>query len=139
MHHSTKSKKLIDVIHDLGLSADYSRILWLKTQLSNTILDEIQSKGAYPPSMMRKGEVIFFAVDYSDFSEDTAYGKETLLTTATALHQRRPQDGGSYSMAQKLVLTRKARDSSMTVSDLVPRKAPNRLIDKDLKSGSSQG
>ncbi|KAK2154315.1 hypothetical protein LSH36_271g04007 [Paralvinella palmiformis] len=54
-----------------GLSVDYSWIVTLETQLTNTIIASSREEGAYLSATMRRGALIFFVVDNSDFNEDT--------------------------------------------------------------------
>ena len=79
MHQSTRSKKLVDFLHGFGLSVDYSRILRLETQLANSVIESTREEGVHLPTNLRKGTFIFFAVDNSDFNEDTPDRKRTSM------------------------------------------------------------
>ena len=48
--------------------------------------------GVYIPPSLQKDRFIFFAIDNSDFAEDTPDGKHTLHATATAVYQQKHQD-----------------------------------------------
>ncbi len=85
VHQSTRSQKLVQFLHSFGLSVDYSRILRLETQLASSVIEANTAQGGYLPSTMKKGAFIFFAIDNSDFNEDTPDGKRTHHATATAL------------------------------------------------------
>ena len=63
--------------------------------MANAVIESMREDGAYLPATMRKGSFIFFAIDNSDFSEDTPDGKNTLHATATALYQRQEHDDES--------------------------------------------
>ena len=39
IHQSTRSKKVIDIMHVLGLSLDYNRSMRLETQLARSVLE----------------------------------------------------------------------------------------------------
>lgn len=84
IHQSTRRRQLVDFLHSYGLSVDYSRILQLETQLANAICDRYTNEGMYIPPGLVKGRFIFFAIDNSDFNEDTPDGKHTSHATATA-------------------------------------------------------
>ncbi len=45
--------------------------------------------GLYTPAGIQKSRFIFFAIDNSDFSEDTPDGKHTTHATATAIFQHK--------------------------------------------------
>ena len=46
------------------------------------------SDGLYVPPFLKKGTFVFFAVDNTDFAEDTADGKGTTHGTITAVYQK---------------------------------------------------
>jgi len=61
----------------LCFSVDYRRILCLENHLANQVIQRMHTNdGAFIPRDFVKGRFIFFAIDNSDFSEDTADGKE---------------------------------------------------------------
>ncbi len=128
VHQSTRSKKLLEFLHGFGLSVDYSRILRLETQLANAVIEETEKQGAYLPATMRKGSFIFFAIDNSDFNEDTPDGKRTLHATATALYQRKESSADPQSTRKLRLHDQKARDRSLknlTDPDFIRCHAPN--------------
>ena len=79
VHKATRSKKLIQFLHGFALSVDYSHILRIETKLASYVLDKIALEGAYVPPCIGKGRFIFFAIDNSDFNEDTLDGKRTCM------------------------------------------------------------
>ena len=145
VHQATRSKKLLELLHDFGLSVDYSRILRLETHLANSVIEANRAQGAYLPSTMHIGTFIFFAADNSDFNEDTPDGKRTLHATATALYQRR-QKAEDCQNTCKLRLQGKAWDRSLkspTTSSLVACSTPNTNVAKGstftgFKTGSAK-
>ena len=106
VHQSTRSKKLLEFLHGFGLSVE--------TQLANAVIEATQEQGAYLPATMCKGTFIFFAIDNTDFNEDTPDGKRTLHATATALHQHKKKTLIDPQNTRKLRLNgQKARDRSL--------------------------
>ena len=77
VHQSSRSKELVDLLHSYNLSVDYSRIFRLETQLASAIAQQTTEEGLYVPNALEKGRFIFFAIDNSDFSEDTPDGKRS--------------------------------------------------------------
>lgn len=69
-----RSRSLIDVLHNLGVSVDYTRILRIETQLEQSVLYQSEEYDVYVPPTLTKEEFVFFSVDNSDFSEDTFDG-----------------------------------------------------------------
>lgn len=90
IHQSTRSKKVIDIMHVLGLSVDYNRILRLKTQLAGRFWSELLRMGCIFLHFCK--EIPLLAIDNSDLNDDTPYGKQTTHATATAVYQRVDND-----------------------------------------------
>ena len=126
MRQTMRSKKLINMLHGCGASVDYTRLLKLETQIANTILERmVVNDGIYIPRSMVNGEHIFFAIDNSDFAEDTPDGKNTLHGTTVSVYQ---QCKGKVQLPP-LALTGLAHDKSLTelpstFSTLLPCKMP---------------
>ncbi|MES9905285.1 MAG: hypothetical protein ABW168_21745, partial [Sedimenticola sp.] len=88
IHQKTRNASLIDYLHHVGMSVEYSRILRIETQLAQAVLNRSAEYDVYVPPSLVKNEFIFFAIDNSDFSEDTPEGKNTLHATAMVVYQR---------------------------------------------------
>ena len=88
-HQQMRSKSVIDVLHELGVSVNYVRILRIETQLTQAVLRNLSKQNIFIPPKLWKGQYIFFSVDNSDFSEDTPDGKNTLHATAMVVFQRK--------------------------------------------------
>ncbi len=89
-HQQMRSKSMIDVLHELGVSVDYTRILRIETQLPQAVVSNSSEHNVFIPPQLSKGQFIF---DNSDFSEDTPDGKNTLHATAMVVFQRKPTTG----------------------------------------------
>ena len=81
---------MIDVVHELGVSVDYTRILRIETQLVQAVLSNSSEHNIFITPQLSKGQFIIFSADNSDFSEDTPDGKDTLHATAMVVFQRKP-------------------------------------------------
>ena len=79
---------MTDVLHKLGVSVDYMCILRIEIQLAQAVLSHSDDNSIYIPPALTKGQFIYFAVDNSDFSEDTLEGENTLQATAMAIFKR---------------------------------------------------
>ena len=90
VHHFTRSKADIKLLHKFGHTVDYNRILRAETQIANTIIRQMrETHGVYVPKSLQKDRIISFAIDNLDFSEDTPDGKNTLHATATTVYQQK--------------------------------------------------
>ena len=78
-HQQMRSRSMTDVLHKLGVSVDYTRILRIETQLAQAVPSHSNDNGIYIPPALTKGQFIYFAVDNSDFSEDTPEGKTLVM------------------------------------------------------------
>ena len=65
------------------------RILRVEAQIEQNVLQHMDRNGGIflPPEFIQNRH-LFFAIDNTDFSEDTPDGKNTLHGTAMAIYQR---------------------------------------------------
>ena len=86
IHQATRSRNLQDGMNGFDLCVDYSRILRLETQIASAVISHTLQGGVYISEFVVPGRFIYFAIDNSDFNEDTPDGIRTLHATATALY-----------------------------------------------------
>lgn len=61
----------------------------LETAIANAVVENTRwFNGLYVPPFLKKGTFVFFAIDNTDFAEDTADGKGTTHGTITAVYQK---------------------------------------------------
>jgi len=78
----TRSKKIVNILHGLGMSIEYNRVLRIESQMANSVVQRmLESDNIYLPPDIIQGRFVFFAVDNVDFAEDTPDGKHTLHGT----------------------------------------------------------
>ena len=87
IHHDTRNKKLIELLHSQNYCVSYGQSLLLETAIANVVKNSLQFEGLYVPPFLKKGTFVFFAVDNIDFAEDTADGKGTTHGTITVVYQ----------------------------------------------------
>ena len=112
VHQATRSRSLLETLNAFGVSVDYHRILKLETQIAEEICNQIAMEGVYVPPFVQQYRFVFFAIDNSDFNEDTPDGKRTTHATATVVYQQtfpgdedrafslQPKTGQSKSLRQ---------------------------------------
>lgn len=104
VHHDTRNKNLVNLLHAQNYCVSYSCVLLLETSLANAVVENTrQFNGLYVPPFLKKGQFLFFAVDNTDFAEDTIDGKGTTHGTITAVYQKANVPG--ELVAPKLELT----------------------------------
>ena len=85
----------------------YSRIMLLETSLANAVVENTRNfQGLYVLPFLKKGTFVSFAVDNTDFAEDTADGKGTTHGTITAVYQKADAPGEPITTSLNVVETR---------------------------------
>ena len=73
---TTRSKKLIDMFDSLNLCTSYDKVLDIKKDVANAILEKSgENNGVFIPSSLIKNSRPFFAIDNTDIKIDTPTGK----------------------------------------------------------------
>jgi len=99
VHGKTHSKFLVDLVHNLGCSIEYSKVLRTETAMANEVSRQMDSSGGlYVPSDLVCGRFMFCAADNIDFLEDTPDGKSTLHATVMTCYQQCAEDDHSKSL-----------------------------------------
>src|SRR6218665_3321180 len=89
VHHYSRNKMLMDLLSAHDYCVSYGRTLLIETALANAVVENTREfEGLYVPPFLKKGAFVFFAIDNTDFSEDTADGKGTTHGTITAVYQK---------------------------------------------------
>ena len=71
LHHNTKNKMLMDLLHVQNYCVSYNRTLLLETAIANAVVENTKKfDGLYVPLFLKKGTFVFFAIDNTDFTED---------------------------------------------------------------------
>ena len=73
---TTRSKKLIDMFDSLNLCINYGKVLDIKKDVANAILEKSgENNGVFIPSCLIENSRPFFAIDNTDTKTDTPTGK----------------------------------------------------------------
>lgn len=88
VHANTRSKFLVQLMHSLGCSIEYSKVLRLETSIAEEVMRRMDGYGGvYIPPEFVTGRFMYCAVDNIDFLEDTPDGKGTLHGTVMVCYQ----------------------------------------------------
>ena len=94
VHHDTRNKALINLLHAQNYCILYNCTLLLETAVANAVVENTKHfNGLYVPPFLKKGAFVFFAIDNTDFAEDTVGGKSTTHGTITAVYQKASAPG----------------------------------------------
>lgn len=103
VHHKTRNKMLINLLSAHDYCVPYSRTLRMETALANAVVQNTRElEGLYVPPFLKKGAFVFFAVDNTDFAEDTPDGKGTTHGTITAVYQKADVRGAPVAPPLKI-------------------------------------
>ena len=89
LNQTTRSKKLIDMFSGLNLSISYDKVIDIKKDVANAILEKRdENNGVFIPSCLFPSQRPFFAIDNTDMKIDTPTGKRQFHGTAMAAFQQ---------------------------------------------------
>lgn len=111
IHAKTRSKFLVELIHDLGMSIDYAKVLRIETQIASEMIQRISDNGGvWLPTNIVKDRFTYYAADNLDFLEDTNDGKGTLHATVMVCYQ----ESSESDKHECLHLTTSSKNRSLT-------------------------
>ena len=85
VHHMTRSKQLIEYLHDAGNSISYPTINRIDSSIAHAQLSRFEKNdNKFIPENLVPGKFIQFAADNFDMQEETLDGKGTLHVTQMA-------------------------------------------------------
>ena len=87
IHTQTRSKKLITVLYQLGLSVSYDRILQLENQLATSVCERTKEIGIVCPIQLRHGLFTVGALDNIDHNPSSTTAKYFFHGTGISLFQ----------------------------------------------------
>ena len=87
-YHVSYSKRLINFLSNLNFSANYEKVLSIKKNIVQTILQKKTEKnGTFVPSAINENQIIYFAIDNVDLKVHNPDGKGQLHGTGIAVYQ----------------------------------------------------
>ena len=105
IHHTTRSKGIVDQLYNLQLSISYEKVLRFITALANSVADKtVGNNGVYIPTGIDPSKQVYFAIDYTDISSKSRHGD--FHGTATVVYQPDQQLNHSVELDRDQVLER---------------------------------
>ena len=94
VHHTTRSKELIELLHTMNLSVTYDKVLDIRNSIATTIKSNVENHPAklHIPSVISPNKHTFYAIDNSDLKVDTTDGKNQYHGTSIAIYQPHDTD-----------------------------------------------
>ena len=87
VHTQTRSRKLVKLLHNLGLSASYNRIVQIESQLASAVCQRSIVEGVVCPSQMRRGLFTVGALDNIDHNPSSTTAQGSFHGTGISLFQ----------------------------------------------------
>ena len=113
-----RSKKLIDMFSGLNLSISYEKVIDIKKDVANAVLEKRdENNGAFIPSRLFPIQKPFFAIDNTDMKIDTPTGKRQLHGTAMAAFQQHIH-GKTHLITQVQRKSKRRKEDVLLYEDL---------------------
>ena len=87
LHSETRSRKLLDKLHALGLLASYDRIISLEKQIASSLCQRFINDDAVVPVNMKKNTFTVAAIDNIDFNASSTTVTSSFHGTSVSYHQ----------------------------------------------------
>lgn len=87
VHAKTRCRDLVEILHKLGISISYDRVLSISTDLGNEVCRRYWQEGAVCPSNLRLGLFTTAAVDNIDHNPSSTTSKDSFHGTGISLFQ----------------------------------------------------
>ena len=87
LHTQTRSKKSIDIMHKIGLSISYFRVLETENQLGTAICKRFMQEGLVCPAILRKGLYTVGALDDIDHNPSSMTAQRSFHGTGISIFQ----------------------------------------------------
>lgn len=87
LHSRTRSKVLVSEMSNLGISISYARVLQIESQLSASVIEQMNSEGVVCPRALRKGLFTVGAIDNIDYDPSLTSSVSSFHGTGISLFQ----------------------------------------------------
>ena len=88
LHAKTRSRDLVEKLHDLGLSVSYDRVLAISTDLGNSICHQYHQDDVVCPPSLRKGLFTLSAMNNIDHNLSSTTAHDSFHGTGISLFQQ---------------------------------------------------
>ncbi|KAK3730385.1 hypothetical protein QZH41_004674 [Actinostola sp. cb2023] len=131
IHAKTRSRDLVENMHDLGLSVSYDRVLAISTDLGNEVCRRYKDEGAVCPSNLRLDLFTTAAVDNIDHNPSSTTAHDSFHGTGISLFQHPTTE--EPDQAKSVAMIRHSMDIiKLSVNHLNPGQVPVIAFDQPL-------
>ena len=131
VHAKTRSRDLVETLHELGISISYDRVLAISTDLGNEVCRRYIDEGAVCPSNLRLHLFTTAAVDNIDHNPTSTTAQDSFHGTGISLFQQpTPENPGTtrahIDISHAAANTKSVRQLPEAYTELTPVIAPTK-------------
>ena len=116
IHAKTRSRDLIDIMHDLGLCVSYDRVLAISTDIGNAVCRRYQEEQVVRPPNLRHDLFTLAAFDNIDHNPSSTMAHDSFHGTRISLFQHATSE--APGAAQECIVIEKTETNTKSVSAL---------------------
>ena len=87
LHQVTRSKKLIQQLHHMGICISYDRVLEVEDEIATAVSEQFEEDGVVAPTCLRRGLFIVGALDNLDHNPSSTTAENAFHGTGISLFQ----------------------------------------------------
>ena len=91
IHRETRSKKIINLIHSLGLSISYWRLLEIEKHIASSVCEHFAETNIVIPTNSLENTFVVAGIDNINFDGSSNTGQNSFHGTSISLHQQRTE------------------------------------------------
>ena len=116
VHTQTRSRALVELLHELRISVSYKRIMQLESHLASAVCRQIQREGVVCPSQLRHGLFTIGAMDNLDHNPSSTSAVGSFHGTGISLMQS-PSKTQMGKPRPPLTLTDEDKEGKLSLPD----------------------
>ena len=91
IHRETRSKKIINLLHSLGLSISYWRLLEIEKHIASSVCEHFAETNIVIPTNSLENTFVVAGIDNINFNSSSNTGQNSFHGTSISLHQQRTE------------------------------------------------
>ena len=88
LHKEFRSKKLIHILHDIGIAVGYKRVVQLEKHIASSLCEQFEKDGAVVPLSLKKETFVVSAIDNIDWNPTSNLSTDSFHGTSISMHQQ---------------------------------------------------
>ena len=126
VHHLTKSRQLLDMLHSQGHSLSYDDVCRIETATASVVVSSLSQGDTFVPSNINSGTFLHAAMDNIDINEDTRSDTGTTHVLGSLLYQDKEEhQSGTFGPKQQATDVRSRTVETLKCLDIL--NCPNKF------------